>query len=81
MNTLNITDLYDILVTKVVKTEAKALTNYIESKIEKDLETKTRHLATREDLERGFKEQGRWFNWFFCGSCFDDFRFVCYYIA
>lgn len=61
MNTFNITDLYDILVTKVGKTEAKALTNYIESKIERDLEIKTRHLATREDLERGFKEQGRWF--------------------
>jgi hypothetical protein len=60
-NLIDITDFYDILVAKVGKAEAKAITSYIENKIERDLEVKTRHLATREDLERGFKEQGRWF--------------------
>lgn len=60
MNSISITDLYDVLSTKVGKEEAKALTNYVEAKIEKDLDDKTRHLASREDLEKGFKDQARW---------------------
>ncbi|TZF85520.1 hypothetical protein FW774_00100 (plasmid) [Pedobacter sp. BS3] len=42
------------------KETAENLTAYIEEKIEKDIQQQTRHLATKEDLERGFKEQGRW---------------------
>ena len=60
MTSVSITDLYDILSTKVGKEEAKALTNYIEAKIEKDVDDKTRYLASREDLEKGFKDQSRW---------------------
>ena len=60
MTSVSITDLYDILSTKVGKEEAKALTNYIEAKIEKDVDDKTRYLASREDSEKGFKDQSRW---------------------
>ena len=60
MTSISMTDLYDVLSTKIGKEEAKALTNYIESKIDKDVDDKTRYLATREDLEKGFKEQARW---------------------
>lgn len=61
MTTINITDLYDILVSKVGKTEAKALTNYIENKIEKEVESNTKHLATREDLADTKTDLLKWF--------------------
>lgn len=65
--TVSITDLYDMLVGKLGKQEAKALVTFVEEKIEKEVEHKTGHVASREDvanvraeLERGFKEQTRW---------------------
>jgi hypothetical protein len=58
--TISITDLYDVLVSKLGKDEAKALTHFIEHKIEKEIDYKTKPLAIRQDLERGFKEQSRW---------------------
>ncbi len=57
MSTITITELYSLLSEKVGKETAQSLTAYIEQKIEKDVEHNTRHLATREDLEKGFKEQ------------------------
>ena len=36
------------------------MTTYIEQKISKEVESESKHLATREDLEKGFKEQTRW---------------------
>ncbi len=60
MSTITITELYSLLSEKVGKETAQSLTAYIEQKIEKDVEHNTRHLATREDLEKGFKEQSRW---------------------
>lgn len=62
MRTMNITEiqLYELLSEKLGKETAKSVTTYIEQKIEKEVENDTKHLATREDLERGFKEQSRW---------------------
>jgi len=60
MSTITITELYSLLSEKVGKETAQSLTAYIEQKIEKDIKHNTRHLATREDLEKGFKEQSRW---------------------
>ena len=60
MSTITITELYSLLSEKVGKETAQSLTAYIEQKIEKEVEHNTRHLATREDLEKGFKEQSRW---------------------
>ena len=60
MSAITITYLYSILSEKLGKESAESLTSYIEKKIEKDIEQQTKHLATKEDLERGFKEQGRW---------------------
>lgn len=57
--TVSLTDLYDILSIKLGKEEAKALTTYVEEKVEKEVEQKTTHLATKADLERGFKEQNQ----------------------
>jgi hypothetical protein len=57
---ISITDLYDVLVSKLGKDEAKALTHFIENKIEKELDYRTKPLATREDLGRCFKAQSKW---------------------
>ncbi|WP_158728263.1 MULTISPECIES: hypothetical protein [unclassified Flavobacterium] len=60
MSTITLTELYSLLTEKVGKETAQSLTSYIESKIEKEVEHNTKYLATREDLEKGFKEQSRW---------------------
>ena len=43
-----------------MKETDQSLTSEIEAKIEKEVEHNTKYLATREDLEKGFKEQSRW---------------------
>lgn len=53
MSTISITKLYELLSAKVGKETAENLTIFIESKIETDLESKTKHLATKEDLAQG----------------------------
>jgi endonuclease III-like uncharacterized protein len=58
--TISITHLYSILSEKVGKETAESLTAYIESKIEKVVDNLSKHLASKEDMERGFKEQTRW---------------------
>jgi hypothetical protein len=60
MSSITLTELYSLLTEKVGKETAQSLTSYIEQKIDKEVEHTTRHLATREDLEKGFKEQSRW---------------------
>ena len=60
MSTITLTELYSLLTEKVGKDTAQSLTSYIESKIEKEVGHNTKYLATREDLEKGFKEQSRW---------------------
>jgi hypothetical protein len=60
MSSITLTELYSLLTEKVGKETAQSLTSYIEQKIDKEVEHTTRHLATREDLEKGFKDQSRW---------------------
>lgn len=60
MSSITLTELYSLLTEKVGKETAQSLTSYIEQKIDKEVEHNTRHLDTREDLEKGFKEQSRW---------------------
>lgn len=60
MSSITLTELYSLLTEKVGKETAQSLTSYIEQKIDKEVEHNTRHLATREDLEKGFKDQSRW---------------------
>ena len=47
---ISITELYGILSAKVGREEAKSITNYIDTKIEKHIEDKTRILATKDDI-------------------------------
>jgi hypothetical protein len=60
MSSISLTELYSLLTEKVGKETAQSSTSFIEQKIDKEVERSTRHLATREDLEKGFKEQSRW---------------------
>jgi hypothetical protein len=48
--TVSITDLYQILADKIGKDEAKALTSFVEEKIEQQVEQKATILATKADL-------------------------------
>ncbi len=52
MSTISVTKLYDLLSAKVGKETAENLTNFIENKIDYELESKTQILATKEDLAR-----------------------------
>lgn len=59
MRRITLTELYSLLSEKVGKETALNLTSYIEQKIDKEVEYNTKYLATREDLEKRFKEQSR----------------------
>ena len=50
MNTITITQLYDILSEKMGREEAKNLVEYIDIKIEKSFDDKTKALATKDDI-------------------------------
>lgn len=52
MSTISITKLYDLLSIKLGKETAENLTNFIENKIDNELESKTQILATKEDLTK-----------------------------
>lgn len=52
MNAISVTKLYDLLSTKLGKETAENLTTFIEDKINQDLESKTQHHATKEDLAK-----------------------------
>ena len=44
----------------ICQSNSLSVSTYIEQKISKEVESESKHLATREDLEKGFKEQTRW---------------------
>ena len=50
MSAISITKLYDLLSMKLGKETAENLTNFIENKINQDLEGKIQNLTTKEDL-------------------------------
>ncbi len=52
MNGITLTKMYDLLTIKLGKDTAENLTNFIESKIDNELENKSTILATKEDLAK-----------------------------
>lgn len=56
MSSITLTQLYSLLTEKLDKETAQNLTSYIESKIEKEVDHSTRHLASKEDLVKGLAE-------------------------
>lgn len=64
---VSITELYEILSQKLGKNEAKLLVDFVETKVDKSIEDKSDHLASKEDLlnlrvdmEKGFRNQSQW---------------------
>lgn len=49
---ISITELYDLLSQKIGKVEAKALVEFIETKVDTSLEQKASILATKEDIAK-----------------------------
>lgn len=52
MNTITITMLCELISVKLGKETAENLTNFIEEKIRKEVDTKTSNLVTKEDLAK-----------------------------
>lgn len=52
MSAITITKLYDLLAGKLGRETAENLTNFIENKINQELESKTTIFATKEDLAK-----------------------------
>ena len=50
MSTITSIEMYNILKVKIGESEAKALTEYVETKVEKSLEKEEDILATKEDI-------------------------------
>ena len=68
--TITTTQLYDLLTQKLVKETAQSLVEYIEQKVELTIDIKTKHLATKEDVEKGVKEQMRYLSGIFITMVF-----------
>ena len=91
MSTISITKLYDLLSAKVGKETADNLTTFIENKIDTALESKTKHLATKEDLALGLgkldtkisetkSELMRWMFIFWVGQMIAIFSLILLYL-
>jgi hypothetical protein len=57
---ITLTKLYDLLSTKLGKETAENLTNFIENKINYELESKTNIFATKEDLSKLELKMSEW---------------------
>ena len=60
MQTVSITDLYDLLSQKLGKAEAKTPVEYVEAKIEKEVDVKIQHLATKQDVAESKADMIKW---------------------
>lgn len=60
MHTVSITKLYDILSQRLGREEAESLVDFVETKIEKNLEEKTGHLASKQDLSETKADIIKW---------------------
>jgi hypothetical protein len=60
MQTISITDLYDLLSQKLGKKEAKTLVDFVEAKIENTMNEKARYLATKRDVSEAKSDIIKW---------------------
>ena len=68
MSAISTIDMYNILKTKLGENEAKALTEYVEDKVEKSFEKEKSVLATKEDLANVKSEIIKWMFLFWIGQ-------------
>jgi hypothetical protein len=76
MSTISITKLYELLSIKLGKETAENLTNFIENKINNELESKTRHLATKEDVAQIKSELMKWMFIYWASQLIAIFSFI-----
>ena len=77
---ITLTKLYDLLSTKLGKETTENLTNFIENKINHDLESKTTTFATKEDLARLESRLIKWMFIFWIGQIGATFGFILLFI-
>jgi len=68
VNHISSVELFNILKSKLGETEAKALTEYIETKIERNLEKEKEHLSTKKDLAEVKSDIIKWMFIFWVGQ-------------
>ena len=68
MSTISSIEMYTILKGKLGETEAKALTEYVETKVEKSLEKEKDVLATKVDLAEAKSDIIKWMFIFWIGQ-------------
>lgn len=68
MNAISTIEMYNILKGKLGETEAKALTEYVESKVEKTFDKEKDVLATKEDLANAKSDIIKWMFIFWIGQ-------------
>jgi hypothetical protein len=76
MSTISITKLYELLSIKLGKETAENLTNFIENKINHELESKTKHLATKEDVAQVKSELMKWMFIYWASQLIAIFSFI-----
>lgn len=68
MNAISTIEMYNILKGKLGENEAKALTEYVESKVERTFDKKKDVLATKEDLANVKSDIIKWMFIFWIGQ-------------
>lgn len=76
MSTISITKPYELLSIKLGKEAAENLTNFIENKIDHELESKTKHLATKEDVAQVKSELMKWMFIYWASQLIAIFSFI-----
>jgi hypothetical protein len=68
MNAISTIEMYNILKGKLGENEAKALTEYVESKVEKTFDKEKDVLSTKEDLANAKSDIIKWMFIFWIGQ-------------
>ena len=68
MNAISTIEMYNILKGKLGENEAKALTEYVESKVERTFDKEKDVLATKEDLANAKSDIIKWMFIFWIGQ-------------
>ena len=80
MGAFTITELYDFLSNKFDKETAKNFANFIEAKMNSELDNKIQHLATKEDVAKANADNIRWMFIFWIGQVAATFGFILLFL-
>lgn len=80
MNVVTLSKLYELLTIKSGKETAENLTNFIDNKINHELESKLNILATKTDLAEIKSELMKWMFIFWIGQVVATFSFILLFL-